>query len=260
MTKNNIPKPSKIRLDSLLVQKGLTQSRERAKALIMAGKVLVNQTLVDKPGKLIPENDQISLKEKESPYVSRGGLKLAKALQTFEIDVQNAICMDVGASTGGFTDCLLQNGAARVYAIDVGYGQLDWKLRNDSRVIPFERTNVRHMEVDALPEKAEIVTIDVSFISLKIVVPAIMKFTLDNATIICLIKPQFEVGKGKVGKGGIVRDPELHKTVITDLTQFFEQQCLDPINTIPSPILGPKGNKEFLIHLSRTKQTRKMQG
>ena len=239
----------KIRLDLLVLKKGLAQSRERARALIMAGKVLVNNRLVDKPGSLFYKHDHVSLKGEENPYVSRGGLKLEKALQALNVDITGAVCMDVGASTGGFTDCLLQHGAGRVFAVDVGYGQLAWKLMQDSRVIVIDRTNIRYMPAERLGEPVDLITIDVSFISLKIVVPAVIKFMKKDARILALIKPQFEVGKGNVGKGGVVRDPVLHDQVIKSLSDFFINTGLLPEFVIPSPILGPKGNKEFFICL-----------
>jgi 23S rRNA (cytidine1920-2'-O)/16S rRNA (cytidine1409-2'-O)-methyltransferase len=190
------------------------------------------------------------LKGESLPYVSRGGLKLETALKSFEVTVQGLVCLDVGASTGGFTDCLLQHGAARVYAVDVGYGQLAWQLRQDARVIPVERMNIRNMPQNMLPESVDLVTIAVSFISLKIVVPAIVKFITPVASIIALIKPQFEVGKGKVGKGGVVRDPLQHEIVIDELCRFFKDIGWTSLAVVPSPILGPSGNREFLVHLA----------
>ena len=239
----------KTRLDLVIVEKGLVQSRQRARALIMAGKVLVNNRLVDKPGSLVYRKDDVILKGEEIPYVSRGGLKLEKALQALNIDITGAVCLDVGASTGGFTDCLLQHGASRVFAVDVGYGQLAWKLRQDSRVVVIDRTNIRYMPAETLLEPVDLITIDVSFISLKIVVPAVIKFMKKDARIIALIKPQFEVGKGKVGKGGVVRNPVLHAEVIKSLSDFFTGKDLLSEFVIPSPILGPKGNKEYFISL-----------
>ncbi|OEU61771.1 MAG: RNA methyltransferase [Desulfobacterales bacterium PC51MH44] len=239
----------KTRLDLLIMRKGLVPSRQRARALIMAGKVLVNNQPVDKPGVMINIGDDVIIKGEDIPYVSRGGFKLEKALQAFGIDITGFVCLDVGASTGGFTDCLLQHGASRVFAVDVGYGQLAWKLRQDSRVVVIERTNIRHMPTETLPQLVDLITIDVSFISLKIVVPAVFKFLKKGAGILALIKPQFEVGKGSVGKGGVVRDPTLHAEVIEDLSNFFSKTGLLREFVIPSPILGPKGNKEFIISL-----------
>ncbi|MDX2439234.1 MAG: TlyA family RNA methyltransferase [Desulfobacterales bacterium] len=241
---------NKQRLDLAVVETGLAQSRQRAKALIMEGKILVNDQPVDKPGTLVSKNDHLFLKGCDIPYVSRGGLKLASALKAFDINVDGFSCLDVGASTGGFTDCLLQQGAERVFAVDVGYGQLAWKLRQDSRVIIIERTNIRHMPLNALPCPVDLITIDVSFISLKIVVPAVMKFMKKVASIVALIKPQFEVGRGKVGKGGVVRNPDLHNEVISEVTDFFIEKGFLCKPVIPSPILGPKGNREFFIHLN----------
>ena len=233
----------------MLTVKGLVKSRQRARALIMAGKVWVNDQRVDKPGFLVSIGDALELKGEDIPYASRGGLKLEAALNNFKLNVIGSVCMDVGASSGGFTDCLLQYGALRVYAVDVGYGQLAWKLRQDPRVIVIERTNVRHMPADAIPDSVDLVTIDVSFISLKIVVPAVTRFMKPDASILALIKPQFEVGKGQVGKGGVVKDPELHRQVIADLSGFFAAIKLKPEAVYPSPLLGPKGNREFFILL-----------
>ncbi len=233
-----------------MVEKGLAQSRERAKSLIMAGRVLVNHQPSDKPGMPISETDEILLKGEDIPYVSRGGLKLEAALQAFDIHVQGLICLDAGASTGGFTDCLLQHGASRVFAVDVGYGQLAWKLRQDPRVIAIERTNIRYISAEIIPVPVDLVVIDVSFISLRIVVPAVLKFMKKGARILALIKPQFEVGKGKVGKGGVVRDAALHDEVIRSLKEFFIETGLLCESVIPSPILGPKGNKEFIISMT----------
>ena len=239
----------KTRLDLVLMENGLASSRQRAQALVRSGKVLVNEAPIDKPGTLIHKNDHVRLKENDIPYVSRGGLKLETALRTLEIDPTGSTCLDVGASTGGFTDCLLQHGADRVFAVDVGYGQLAWRLRQDPRVFVIERTNVRHLATAALPLPVDFITIDVSFISLKIVVPAVVKFMKKETGILALIKPQFEVGKGKVGKGGVVRDPKLHSEVIADLTNFFTREGLLCQSVVTSPILGPKGNKEFFIYL-----------
>jgi 23S rRNA (cytidine1920-2'-O)/16S rRNA (cytidine1409-2'-O)-methyltransferase len=241
--------PKKHRLDLIVVEKGMAKSRQRAQAIIMAGKVLVNERPVNKPGFFVSSEDRVELKGTDIPYVSRGGLKLEAALDELSLDVAGSICIDVGASTGGFTDCLLQHGVERVYAVDVGYGQLAWKLRQDPRVTVIERTNVRYMTADAIPAPVDLVTIDVSFISLKIVVPAIIKFLKSDASILALIKPQFEVGKKQVGKGGVVKQPELHQQVIKDLSEFFETIKLAPHSVYPSPLLGPKGNREFFIVL-----------
>jgi len=239
----------KKRLDRVVVEKGLVHSRQRAQALIMAGKVLVNNHIVDKSGTLVFPDDDIVLQGDDHPYVSRGGVKLEKALHTLGININGFVCLDVGASTGGFTDCLLQHGAGRVYAVDVGYGQLAWKLRQNPRVVVIERMNIRHMQLETLPQLVDLVTIDVSFISLKKVVPEILKFMKKSAGILALIKPQFEVGKKNVGKGGVVRDPVLHTQVIENLSEFFVKKHLFSEWVIPSPILGPKGNREFFMSL-----------
>ncbi|MBU1711537.1 MAG: TlyA family RNA methyltransferase [Proteobacteria bacterium] len=239
----------KKRLDIKLVECGIVQSRERAKSLIMAGKITVNDRIQDKPGLLVSEDDAITLKGKEMPFVSRGGIKLESALTSFNIDINGSVCLDVGASTGGFTDCLLQHGAKQVIAVDVGYGQMAWNLRKDPRVVTIERTNIRYLPFEAVSRPVDIVTIDVSFISLKIVVPAVLKFMKTDAAIIALIKPQFEVGKGKVGKGGVVRESLMHDEVIKNLSAFFIETGLKIEGVISSPVTGPKGNKEFLIYM-----------
>jgi 23S rRNA (cytidine1920-2'-O)/16S rRNA (cytidine1409-2'-O)-methyltransferase len=241
----------KKRLDLMLVEKGMAPSRQAAQSLIMAGQILVNDHPVDKPGARVDSNAIIVNRNPEPLYVSRGGLKLAHALDVFGISPTGRICLDVGASTGGFTDCLLKHGAAKVWAVDVGYGQLDWKLRNDQRVTVVERTNIRHAPPELFPEPFDLITIDVSFISLKIVFPAILKFSKLRTDIIALIKPQFEVGKGKVGKGGVVRDAALHQEVIDELTGFLPSIGLQARNIVPSPISGPKGNREFLMHATQ---------
>jgi 23S rRNA (cytidine1920-2'-O)/16S rRNA (cytidine1409-2'-O)-methyltransferase len=246
----------KHRLDLILLEKGFFQSRQRARAMIMAGKVLVHGQPAIKPGILISKNDRIEIKGNDFPYVSRGGLKLEAALHTLHLDVNDFICLDVGVSTGGFTDCLLQHGARMVYAVDVGYGQLAWKLRQNSRVVVIERTNIRNMSAGAVAHAVDLITIDVSFISLKIVVPAAVKFLKTNGCILALIKPQFEVGKGQVGKGGVVKDPALHAQVIKSLSGFFAQIGLSCENVSPSPLLGPKGNREFFIFLRNSECAR----
>ncbi len=236
----------KERLDKLLVEKGLLKSREKARALIMGGKVWVNGSRVEKAGKEVDIQADIVLQE-TFPFVGRGGLKLDGALDYFRINVQDKIIFDVGASTGGFTDCLLQKGARKVYALDVGYGLLDWSLRNDDRVVPIERQNIRYFTLDELGEKVDMSVIDVSFISLKKVIPSVIKCTKEGGTIVSLVKPQFEVGKGEVGKGGIVRDPEKHKMVLDDMTRFIDTLGLKIKGLVESPIKGAKGNKEFWI-------------
>ena len=241
--------PKKSRLDLLLVKKGLAASRQRARAMILSGCVLVDGIPRDKPGSLVLPDAAIEIKGDDLPYVSRGGLKLEAGLRETGLDVSGLICLDVGASTGGFTDCLLQHDAARVFAVDVGYGQLAWSLRTDPRVTVIERTNIRHMPREALDTAVDLVTIDTAFISLKIVVPAVRKFMQPDAAILALIKPQFEVGKGQVGKGGVVRDPAQHDQVVTELSDFFKNSGLVTRAVIPSPIHGPKGNLEFIAYL-----------
>jgi len=219
--------------------------------MIMAGLVKANGTLIDKPGLSIPTSSIISLKQAYPPYVSRGGQKLEAALEGFSIEVAGLTLLDIGASTGGFTDCLLQRGAGRVIAVDVGYGQLHWKLRQDPRVRVLEKTNIRHLRAEDLQETAHGAVVDVSFISLKVVIPALTRLLPSRAFILALIKPQFEVGKGEVGKGGVVRDPALHEKVIEELTGFFRTRGWTSRGTMPSPLLGPKGNREFFVYLSR---------
>jgi 23S rRNA (cytidine1920-2'-O)/16S rRNA (cytidine1409-2'-O)-methyltransferase len=241
----------KIRLDQLLVQKDLAESREKAKALIMAGVVEVDRVRVDKPGHLTLPSADVTVKQVYPPYVSRGGLKLKAALDRFGVDVRDKIILDVGSSTGGFTDCLLQSGAKKVIAVDVGYGQLHWKLRHDPRVVVLEKTNIRYLQPGAIRETLDGAVIDVSFISLRLVVPAVSQHLGKAPFIIALAKPQFEVGKGEVGKGGVVKDPKLHERVVSELSRFFEGLDWNVSGCIASPILGPKGNKEFLMYLTR---------
>jgi 23S rRNA (cytidine1920-2'-O)/16S rRNA (cytidine1409-2'-O)-methyltransferase len=238
------------RIDLFIVEKGFVKSRSRAQALIMAGKVLVNDVPVDKPGTMIADDANIIVKQDDNPFVSRGGLKLEKALTSIPVSVKGLICLDIGASTGGFTDCLLQNGAKKVYAVDVGYGQFDWSLRQDNRVIVIERTNIRHMPYEALNEKVDVIVADTSFISLKVVIPSAEKFMKKDTQILALIKPQFEAGKGNIGKGGVVKDPEIRKNVIKDMTAFFKERGYLVNQVVPSPILGPKGNEEYIIFLN----------
>ena len=239
----------KTRLDQLLVKKNLAASRQRARHMIASDYVVVDGLPREKPGSMVSPDAAIQVKGEDLPYVSRGGLKLEAGLRETGLDVTGMVCLDVGASTGGFTDCLLQHGAARVFAVDVGYGQLAWSLRTDSRVTVIERTNIRHMPRDVLDTAVDLVTIDTAFISLKIVVPAVRQFMRPEAAILALIKPQFEVGKGQVGKGGVVRDPVLHQQVISELTEYFKKSGLVTRAVIPSPIRGPKGNLEFIAYL-----------
>ena len=236
----------KVRLDQLLHQRGLAPSREAAKRLILAGKVTVDGRCIDKPGTRVPSDAQPMIAE-PPPFVSRGGLKLAAALEAFPIHVHDAVAADVGASTGGFTDCLLKNGAARVYAIDVGYGQLDWGLRQDSRVTVMERTNARYLKT--FPEPIDLVTMDVSFISLRLILPAARHWLKPGGEMVALIKPQFEAGRRQVGKGGVVRDPAVHRSVLESLLVWMVEEELGPQGLIRSPLKGPAGNVEFLVHL-----------
>jgi 23S rRNA (cytidine1920-2'-O)/16S rRNA (cytidine1409-2'-O)-methyltransferase len=242
--------PKKIRLDLLLVRKGLAESREKARAMIMAGLVEVNQVAAGKPGHLVAPASTLSVK-KTLPYVSRGGLKLEAALDHFPVNVKDRVLLDVGASTGGFTDCLLQRGARRVVAVDVGYGQFHWKLRQDPRVVLLEKTNIRNLAPGTVKEALDGAVIDVSFISLKLVLPAVSQLLKPKAFVLALVKPQFEVGKGQVGKGGVVRDPALHQEVVDSLCGFFRETGWTVEGQIPSPVLGPKGNREFLLYLTR---------
>ncbi len=236
------------RIDKLLVDRGLVESREKAKALVMAGNVLVNGEVVSKPGAQVPVDACIELKE-ELPYVSRGGLKLERALEEFGINVEGKVCVDVGASTGGFTDCLLKKGAKRVYAIDVGYGQLHWKLRNHPKVVNMEKINIRHMPREAIPEEVDFVCVDVSFISLEKVLPKVKELLSKNGEAVCLIKPQFEVGPKKVGKGGVVRKEEYRMEAVEKVKGAAIRLGFRVCGVIESPIRGTKGNLEYLIHL-----------
>ena len=238
---------NKQRLDLLLVERNLATSRNQAQALIMEGVVFANGQKVDKAGTLLKTDTEILVKNSSLKYVGRGGLKLESALKNFKVDVNGYVALDIGASTGGFTDCLLQNGVSKVYAVDVGYGQLDWKLRNDSRIVVMEKINARHMKQEDIPERVDIIVIDVSFISLTKIIPPIMQFLKPGALMIALIKPQFEVGKGEVGKGGIVRDENKHTQVVDKITKHLENLNFNVKGVIPSPILGAEGNKEFLI-------------
>jgi 23S rRNA (cytidine1920-2'-O)/16S rRNA (cytidine1409-2'-O)-methyltransferase len=239
-------------LDKLLVDNGLAPSRERAQAMILAAKVLVDGRKITKAGQKVTPDSRIELLTDDIPYVSRGGLKLQHALEFFKLDVAGMVAMDVGASTGGFTDCLLQHSARRVYAVDVGYGQLAWKLRQDSRVVVLERQNIRYLERKLVPEPVQVATVDASFISLKLVIPAVLPFLDTRAILIALIKPQFEVGKGQVGKGGVVRDPQLHKLSCESIEAFCRSLSFSVIGTTASPLLGPKGNREFLLAARKT--------
>lgn len=242
----------KDRLDIILVEKGLFPSREKAKAAIMAGVVLVDGQTVDKAGTPVSADAAFSIKQNLCPYVSRGGLKLEKAMHEFNIELKGAVCMDIGASTGGFTDCMLQRGAAKVYAIDVGYGQLDYKLRIDPRVVNMEKVNVRYLDTDVIADEIEFVSIDVSFISLKLVLPVAASLLRENGSVLCLVKPQFEAGREQVGKKGIVRDPLVHKQVIENVIGYAAESGLYPAGLTFSPITGAKGNIEYLLLLQRS--------
>lgn len=242
----------KERLDVLLVKKGLASSREKAKAIIMSGIVFVDGQREDKAGSTFDEKQQIIIKGKTLKYVSRGGLKLEKAMDNFGISLEGKVCMDVGASTGGFTDCMLQNGAIKVYSVDVGHGQLDWKLRNDERVVCMERTNMRYMTEDDIEEKASFVSIDVSFISLTKILPAVSRILETEGQVVVLIKPQFEAGREKVGKKGVVRDPKVHEEVIEKICDFASSNGFLLLHLDYSPIKGPEGNIEYLLHMQKT--------
>ena len=236
------------RLDKLLVDKGFAPTRERAQSLVLAAKVLVNGQILTKAGQKVQEDSEIRIIGDAIPYVSRGGLKLEHAIRTFSIEVSGRTAMDVGASTGGFTDCLLSFGARRVYAVDVGYGQLALKLRNDPRVVVLERKNIRYLPAELVPEPVQIATVDTSFISLKLVIPVVLKFLEVESVLIALIKPQFEVGREQASKGGgVIRDGRIHEEVCTVLAEFTAGLGFEVLGITPFPILGPKGNREFLL-------------
>lgn len=241
----------KIRLDQYLCQHGLAQSRERAKALIMAGIVFVNEEKSDKPGNMIDEQAHVEVRGHDIGYVSRGGLKLEKAMQVFPVSPSEKVCMDIGASTGGFTDCMLQNGAKKVYAVDVGYGQLAWKLRCDERVKNMERTNIRHVTLEMLEEPVEFFSVDVSFISLKHIFPVAAAVTTADAQGVCLVKPQFEAGKEKVGKKGVVREAQTHREVLHQAISYALENGFSVLGLDHSPIKGPEGNIEFLMYVKK---------
>ncbi len=244
----------KERLDVLLVQRNLAPGREQAKAYIMAGKVYVDGMKEDKAGTKIPVFAEIEVKDTSMKYVSRGGYKLEKAMEVFPITLTDKICLDIGASTGGFTDCMLQNGASKVYAIDVGYGQFAWKLRNDPRVVCLEKTNVRYITNEQVPDRADFASIDVSFISLTKVLPAVLGVMQEAGQLVCLIKPQFEAGREKVGKNGVVKDISVHKDVIAMITDYVMALGLGIMGLDFSPIKGPKGNIEYLIYLDKKQE------
>ncbi len=236
----------KIRLDVLLTEKGFQESRQRAQATIMSGLVYVNGQRVDKPGTAVDPEAEIEVRGSTLRYVSRGGLKLEKAMDVWPIELKGKICMDVGASTGGFTDCMLQNGAAKVYAVDVGYGQLAWSLRSDGRVVCLERTNARYLDRETIPEEPEFSSVDVSFISLKLILPAIAGVLKDGGEAVCLVKPQFEAGREKVGKKGVVRDPAVHREVLEHFLEHARESGFTVLDLSWSPVRGPEGNIEYL--------------
>jgi len=245
----------KERLDVLLVEKGLFPSREKAKASVMAGLVYVDGNRVDKAGNMTSPDSELYVKEPLCPYVSRGGLKLAKAIESFGLTLEGKVAIDMGASTGGFTDCMLQNGARKVYAMDVGYGQLDWKLRTDDRVVNMEKTNIRYLDTAAFPEKVDFISIDVSFISLNLIFPVASALIREEGQVVCLVKPQFEAGREQVGKGGIVRDKAIHRQVILKVIKYAEEYKLYPLGLTFSPVTGAKGNIEYLLLLTKAPET-----
>ena len=246
-------KVEKERLDVLLVQQGLANSRELAKAYIMAGNVYVDGQKEDKAGTKVAVTAKLEVKGNQMKYVSRGGYKLEKAMDVFGIRLNGKICLDIGASTGGFTDCMLQNGASKVYAIDVGYGQFAWKLRNDERVVCLEKTNVRYVTHEQVPDEGDFASIDVSFISLTKVLPAVLGVLGEKGQLVCLIKPQFEAGREKVGKKGVVRDSSVHREVIEMIVEYVRTQSLGILGLDFSPIKGPEGNIEYLIYLDKSR-------
>ena len=241
----------KKRLDVLLTERGLQESRQRAQAVIMSGEVFVNGQRVDKPGTAVAEDAQIEIRGGTLAYVSRGGLKLEKAMATFPIDLHGAVCADIGASTGGFTDCMLQNGAEKVYAVDVGYGQLAWKLRSDPRVVCLERTNARYLTHEQVPDELDFASVDVSFISLKLILPPLNGLLKDGGHAACLVKPQFEAGREKVGKKGVVRDPDVHLEVLEHFLDHAKESGFTVLGLTYSPIRGPEGNIEYLGYLEK---------
>lgn len=243
----------KQRLDAELVSRGIIQSRERAKAEIMAGKVYVNGQKADKAGELVTPADNIEFRGEQLKYVSRGGLKLEKAMELYGFRLDGKVCMDVGASTGGFTDCMLQSGASKVYSVDVGYGQLAWNLRQSEKVVNLERTNIRYITKEQVPDTVDFVSIDVSFISLGLVIPVLPPLLADDAMMVCLVKPQFEAGREKVGKHGVVRDPATHIEVLERAVGFAKKSGFGIVGIEFSPIKGPQGNIEYLMVLSRNK-------
>ena len=245
---------NKTRLDVLLVERGYLETRQKAQATIMSGLVFVKGQRVDKPGTAVPNDAEIEVRGNVLKYVSRGGLKLEKAMDTFPVQLEGAVCGDIGASTGGFTDCMLQNGAEKVYAVDVGYGQLDWRLRNDPRVVCLERTNARYLSTQEIPQPLDFASIDVSFISLKLIFPALYQLLRQGGEIACLIKPQFEAGREKVGKKGVVRDSAVHLEVLEHFLEHARDNHLAVLGVTYSPIRGPEGNIEYLGYLRKSEE------
>ena len=243
---------AKKRLDVMMVERGLAESREKAKAIIMSGIVYVDNEKEDKAGSTFAEEVHIEVRGKTLAYVSRGGLKLEKAMQVFPIKLDGKVCMDVGASTGGFTDCMLQNGAVKVYSVDVGHGQLAWKLRQDERVVCMEKTNIRYVKPEDIEELVSFASVDVSFISLSKVLPPLRELLTENGEVVCLIKPQFEAGREKVGKKGVVRDRKVHEEVIRDVLGFADANGFEVLGLDYSPVKGPEGNIEYLMHIRKT--------
>ncbi len=241
----------KQRLDVALTERGLVASREKAKVVIMEGLVYVNGQKSDKAGAQVKDDDKIEIRGETLRYVSRGGKKLEKAMEVFPISLQNSVCIDIGASTGGFTDCMLQNGAVKVYSVDVGYGQLAWSLRTDERVVNLERTNIRYITEEQIPELVDFASVDVSFISLTLVLPVAYRLLKENGQMVCLVKPQFEAGKDKVGKKGVVREPEIHKEVIRKVADCAKELHFILSGLDFSPIKGPEGNIEYLLYLKK---------
>lgn len=244
----------KIRLDMAVLERGLSESRAKAGALIMAGQVYVNGQKATKAGLTVKESDKIEVRGEKMPFVSRGGYKLDKAVKAFHLQLQDCVCMDIGASTGGFSDCMLQNGAKKVYAVDVGYGQLAWKLQTDARVVNMERTNFRYLTTEDIAEQLDFASVDVSFISLKIILPVLFALLREGGEAVCLIKPQFEAGKENVGKKGVVRDPSVHTEVVKTVTQFAFETGFSVLHLSFSPIKGPEGNIEYLMHIKKEKE------
>lgn len=250
---------NKNRLDVALVERGLIESRSKAGALIMAGQVYVNDHKTIKAGMLVQPKDRIEVRGEKMPFVSRGGYKLDKAVKSFGFSLKDCVCMDIGASTGGFTDCMLQNGAKKVFAVDVGYGQLAWKLRTDERVVNMERTNFRYLTPEDVGEELDFASVDVSFISLKIILPVLYTLLKDGGTAVCLIKPQFEAGRDKVGKKGVVREPSVHEEVVETITDFAFQTGFSVLALDFSPIKGPEGNIEYLMYIKKEANNIKVQ-